>query len=95
MPLFGKKKPTTSNQNDLRDIEASVREARSRLSHHSMPLTDLFGLMGEDERPILSRMPDGRPEPVRVSPDDIPVSNPEKAVPASFPSATLVFEVNR
>lgn len=57
MPLFGKKKPQVSNEDDLREIEASVKNIRGRMADHKMPLGELFALMGEDERPILAHLP--------------------------------------
>jgi hypothetical protein len=60
MPLFRKRKQEVSSEDELREIEASVKNIRSRMANHNMPLGDLFALMGEDERQILAHLP--RPE---------------------------------
>jgi hypothetical protein len=80
MPLF-RKKPERSNEEDLRVIEASVKNIRNRMASQKMPLGDLFALMGEDERQILSHLP--KPKPAveeRLLPDQI-VSTKKKEEP--------------
>ena len=62
MSLFGRKKPEVSNEGDLRKLENSVASIRRRLVDHKMPLNELFALMNEDERPILSHLPVKRAE---------------------------------
>lgn len=73
MALFGKKKTEASNEAELAEIEASVRNIRGRMANHKMPLGDLFAMMNEDERPILAIIPrkDGGPVAERVLPDQI------------------------
>jgi hypothetical protein len=67
MPLFGRKTPQASNEGDLRDLEVSVASIRRRLVDHKMPLNELFALMNEDERPILSHLPVKRAEDEEAS----------------------------
>ena len=72
MGLFGKKEPAKSNEADLKEIEASVKLVRARMSERKMPLGELFAMMGEDERPILAAIPMRQAmEPERISPDQI------------------------
>ncbi|MGE0686765.1 MAG: hypothetical protein AB7P33_08475 [Dehalococcoidia bacterium] len=82
MGLFGKKKSDASDEAALAEIEASVRNIRSRMANHKMPIGDLFAMMNEDERPILSIIPKKAPPPPseRVSPDQI-TSNARKDEP--------------
>ncbi len=73
MGLFGKKKADASNEAELAEIEASVRNIRSRMANHKMPLGDLFAMMNEDERPILAIIPRKTPQDPaeRVLPDQV------------------------
>ncbi len=95
--LFWKnKKNDQATEQDLKAIAASVRLSRARLAHRNMPIEELFALVGEDERPILSAMPPSYYATTRVLPGDIPSREPSKLpVPHTFPSAPQHWERDR